>query len=160
MREVDNYVFFYGGIYSQWVPVSFREGDLKFNCAEQYMMYYKAILFGDMGNAEKIMKAAHPREQKQLGRMVKGFDNDKWEMFKYQIVYWGNYLKFTQNPEFAETLLKDHTNKIIVEGSATDRIWGVGLDWLDPRIEDPRNWNGLNLLGQAIMDVRKTLLNQ
>jgi len=159
-REVNEYVFFFGGIYSQWANSLIKEGDLKFNCAEQYMMYYKAILFGDLYNAEEIMKSSDPSEQKSIGRRIKGFNQDKWDIFKYQIVYWGNYLKFTQNSYFAKILLEDHKDKIIVEGSPTDKIWGVGIDWLDPRIDDPKNWQGENLLGKAIMDVRDTLLKE
>jgi predicted NAD-dependent protein-ADP-ribosyltransferase YbiA (DUF1768 family) len=44
-----------------------------------------------------------------------------------------------------------------VEASPTDRIWGVGLGPTDPRINDITQWNGLNLLGKALMSVREIL---
>nr|WP_281274574.1 NADAR domain-containing protein [Brevibacillus nitrificans] len=49
------------------------EAGITFNCAEQAMMYGKAVLFHDRKIAEKVLKAAEPREQKQLGRLVKNF---------------------------------------------------------------------------------------
>jgi ribA/ribD-fused uncharacterized protein len=160
MRETNTHVFFYGGLYSQWAPSTFREGYTEFNCAEQYMMYHKAMLFGDTSMAKRIMEERNPSVQKVLGRKVANFNYKKWADFKNQIVYWGNYYKFKQNPEFMKTLLEKHTDKIIVEGSPTDRIWGVGLDWDDPLIEDPNNCDGQNLLGKAIMKVRDTFKNE
>jgi ribA/ribD-fused uncharacterized protein len=124
------------------------------------MMYHKALLFGDTSMAKRIMETTDPSLQKALGRKVENFNYKKWADFKNQIVYWGNYHKFTQNPEFKKILLEEHGDKIIVEGSPTDRIWGVGLDWNDPLIEDPNNWQGQNLLGEAIMKVRDTLKNE
>ena len=159
-REVNEYVFFFGGIYSQWAPSPIKEGVVRYNCAEQYMMYHKAMLFGDLDAANRIIAETDPSEQKRRGRAIWNFNQNKWDMFKYQIVYWGNYLKFTQNSHFAKILLEDHKDKIIVEGSATDKIWGVGIDWLDPKIDDPKNWKGENLLGKAIMDVRDTLFKE
>jgi ribA/ribD-fused uncharacterized protein len=58
--------------------------------------------------------------------------------------------------------LKDYLintgNRIIVEASPVDRIWGVGLAADNPEIIDPNKWNGLNLLGYALMEVRDRLL--
>ena len=160
MNETNTHVYFYGSIYSQWAPCEFYEGDLKFNCSEQYMMYHKAIVFGDIKSANKIMATDDPSKQKAIGRKIKGFTDNKWNLFKKQIVYCGNYLKFTQNGYFKKTLLEDHKDKIIVEGSPTDKVWGVGLSCNDPAILDESNWNGENLLGKAIMDVRESLLNE
>jgi ribA/ribD-fused uncharacterized protein len=55
----------------------------------------------------------------------------------------------------ARSVLKGTGRRIIVEGSPKDRIWGVGIKWDDPRILDPKNWDGLNLLGVALGEVRE-----
>ncbi|WP_353572798.1 NADAR domain-containing protein [Candidatus Albibeggiatoa sp. nov. BB20] len=36
-------------------------------------------------------------------------------------------------------------------------MWGVGLAIDDPNIENPNYWQGLNLLGFALMEVREQL---
>jgi predicted NAD-dependent protein-ADP-ribosyltransferase YbiA (DUF1768 family) len=38
-----------------------------------------------------------------------------------------------------------------------DKIWGIGMGEEDPGIEDPSNWKGLNLLGQAITLVKQQI---
>ena len=38
-----------------------------------------------------------------------------------------------------------------------DRIWGIGLAADDPRAMHPEQWQGLNLLGFALMDARDAL---
>lgn len=37
------------------------------------------------------------------------------------------------------------------------RIWGIGIDENSPYLNDPFNWNGQNLLGFALMEVRHKL---
>jgi predicted NAD-dependent protein-ADP-ribosyltransferase YbiA (DUF1768 family) len=38
-----------------------------------------------------------------------------------------------------------------------DKIWGIGLKATDPAARKPKQWKGLNLLGIALMKVRKHL---
>ena len=67
-----------------------------------------------------------------------------------------NYLKFSQNEIFKQKLLETG-NRILVEASPVDKIWGVGLDENDENILDESKWKGQNLLGKALMEVRKML---
>lgn len=152
----DKYVFFWNGIYSQWLLSNFTIDGVTFNCCEQYMMYKKAKLFGDDEIAEQILLAKHPSDQKQLGRKVKNFDRDKWDEHCFAYVYQGNYAKFSQNEEIKNELLSTG-DRIIVEASPYDKIWGIKMGWGDDYIENPAHWRGLNLLGFAIMTVRKNL---
>jgi hypothetical protein len=131
---------------------------IEYNCCEQYMMHQKALTFGDTETAELIMKAKHPKDQKALGRQVKNFDKAKWDTVSIGIVYKGNYAKFSQNVELADELLATG-NKIMVEASPYDTIWGIGMGEKEPGINDPANWRGLNLLGWSIMLVRKELFS-
>ena len=108
MRILDNYLFFYGSIYSQWHPAKFVDPtlgklkpewkNLEFNCAEQFMMFHKALLFNDMNSLLNIMNSTNPGRQKQMGRKVKNFSHEEWDKIKFDVVRRGNYLKFTQNP--------------------------------------------------------------
>lgn len=152
----DKYVFFWGGICSQWYPSQFTINGEKFNCAEQYMMYKKALLFEDEDVANAIMRTFNPREQKALGRKVRGFDKDKWEEVCREYVYEANYAKFTQNPKLLEELMS-YGDREIVEASPEDKIWGIGLHETDERVHDKSKWQGTNWLGEAIMRAKEQI---
>ncbi len=155
----DKYIFFWGGVFSQWCPSKFVIDEVEYNCTEQFMMAKKALLFEDEESYKLIMYADNPRDQKAFGRRVKGFDKDKWEAVCREYVYEGNYAKFTQNPEMCEELFS--TGKLeIVEASPEDKIWGIGLHESDSRVHDKSKWEGTNWLGEAIMRVRKQLKDE
>ena len=154
--EKGGYIFFWGGPFSQWHKAKFKdEHNREFNCCEQYMMYCKAEVFGDTESMSKVMATSSPREQKGLGRQVKGFDHVTWDKIKYNIVYLGNYFKFSQN-EILWNLLDGTGEKPIAEASPWDSIWGIGLQVEDPMILNTSIW-GENLLGKALMEVREEL---
>lgn len=148
---------FYMGTFSQWHKSKFVIEGITFTHAEQYMMYGKAMLFGDTVTAQKILKATHPKEQKSLGRQVQNYDEAVWVKHREDVVYKGNYAKFTQNPKMLEELLT--TTGILVEASPYDRIWGIGRGLKDPLALDPKTWNGLNLLGFVLTKLREDLKN-
>jgi ribA/ribD-fused uncharacterized protein len=142
--------------FSQWYRCSFREGELQFNCAEQYMMHGKAMLFGDAATAHKILEADHPRQHKALGRKVKPFDDVVWRRERERIVTAGSRAKFSQNPELRELLLATR-GTTLVEASPFDKIWGIGLGAGDPRAQHPEQWKGQNLLGKILTALRDEL---
>jgi ribA/ribD-fused uncharacterized protein len=142
--------------FSQWHPSVFEWRGHRFLCAEQSMMYGKATLFGDEEIAARILQASTPKEHKALGRQVRGFEGSLWERERERIVYEGNHAKFTQNPALLAALLATAGTRL-VEASPLDRIWGVGLAEEDPRIQDPSQWRGLNLLGEVLTRLREDL---
>jgi ribA/ribD-fused uncharacterized protein len=152
----ESFVFFWGGNFSQWAKAPMEIDGVQYNCCEQHMMAEKARLFGDMAALATIMKTKNPKEQKAAGRKVKGFDTEKWNRVAREIVYRGNYAKFSQNPALL-TELAGTGDKIIVEASPSDAIWGIGLAADDPRARDRAQWRGTNWLGEAIMRVREQL---
>ena len=156
MRITDKHVFFWNGIYSQWHKAPMTIDGIEYNSCEQYMMHQKALLFDDEEIAELIMQEENPKEQKKFGRMIKGFDKALWDKNCLAIVYEGNLAKFSQNPELKAEMLSTG-NKIFVEASPLDHIWGIGLDEDAEGIDDPSYWLGLNLLGQALTLVKNQL---
>ena len=120
------------------------------------MMAEKARLFGDSETRAKILASDSPREHKALGRQVRGFDQALWERERLAIVIRGNLAKFGQDPDLRRALLATG-DRLMVEASPIDRIWGVGLRADDPRVHDPKSWRGLNLLGEALVAVRTQL---
>jgi ribA/ribD-fused uncharacterized protein len=158
LEKYSQYVFFYNGFLSNWADTPFldtRSGD-PYNCAEQYMMYKKALLFNDLDIAQKIMKKTFPGDQKALGRKIKNFNKEVWDNHARQIVYEGCFYKFTQN-EDAYNYLMETKGYYLVEASPTDTVWGVGLGGYDKEIEDPSNWQGTNWLGQVLTALREDL---
>ncbi|WP_250008835.1 NADAR family protein [Actinoplanes sp. M2I2] len=161
------YLFFWGhqaerdgsagaGCLSQWWPAGFDVQGREFATAEHYMMWRKAVLFGDDAMAGRILTAPHPQVAKTLGGRVSGFEQAVWHEHRYEIVVTGNRAKFGQHDELRDYLLGSG-DRVLVEASPLDRVWGIGLGRDDPAAADPRRWRGANLLGFALMDVRESL---
>ncbi|WP_433473999.1 NADAR family protein [Spirillospora sp. CA-142024] len=156
------FLFFWGhqtpgrGYLSQWWPSPFTVEGTVYATAEHYMMAEKARLFGDEETAAAIVAAAHPRRAKDLGRRVRDFDERIWQDNRAAIVTRGNEAKFAQNKDLRDYLLGTR-DRILVEASPLDRVWGIGLTADDPRAEDVTAWRGLNLLGFALMTARDSL---
>ena len=162
-----NYLFFWGhkplpngeigkSCFSQWWPAEFLIGDASYPTAEHFMMAEKARLFMDEESRAQILKAGSPKAAKQLGRQVKGFDQRIWEEARFRLVVEGNLAKFSQNNGLGEFLLETN-EKVLVEASPMDRIWGIGMAASNAQAEHPEQWRGLNLLGFALMEVRHRL---
>ncbi|HRC58076.1 MAG: NADAR family protein [Myxococcales bacterium] len=156
---MNRFTFFFteASPFSQWHRCVFTVGAHTYNCAEQYMMHGKALLFGDVAVAEQILKAAHPRTHKALGRKVTPYDEEIWRANRERIVLEGNRAKFTQSPDLLRALLATRRTEL-VEASPYDKIWGIGLAATDPRAQDPRKWRGHNLLGKILTSLREELL--
>ena len=166
-QERIDYVFFWGhrpqrdgsigaGCLSQWWPSAFTVDGVNFATAEHYMMWRKALLFGDDESARRILTASHPRQAKMLGRRVRDFDEQTWVAERYAIVVDAGVAKFGQSSELRDFLLGTG-RRVLVEASPTDRVWGIGLAATDERSADPARWRGLNLLGFALMEARERL---
>ena len=157
--ETDTYYFFWKHRLSQWHMVDFVVDGMTFCCTEQYMMYKKALLFDDKLTALKILATRNPRDHQTLGRSVKNFDQKIWDANKRQIVLEGNFHRFSQSKPCRE-LLFSTGNKILVEASPYDKVWGIGLAEADPLALNESTWRGQNLLGKVLTDVREILITK
>jgi hypothetical protein len=156
--ETETMVLFWQppAVFGQWTSSRFVVDGVTYGCAEQFMMAEKARLFGDEATRAKILATDSPRQHKALGREVAGFVQAVWDRECLEIVVRGNRAKFGQNPDLRAALLATG-DKLLVEASPLDRVWGVGLRADDPRIHDTSRWRGKNLLGEALMRVRAEL---
>lgn len=141
---------------SQWWPAAFEVDGQRYASAEHFMMAEKARLFGDEETRARIVEADGPDAAKKLGRRVRGFEESVLERERFAIVVAGNRAKFEQHPSLGAFLLGT-AERVLVEASPLDRIWGIGLGAEDPAARDPERWRGLNLLGFALMQVRDGL---
>jgi ribA/ribD-fused uncharacterized protein len=139
--------------FCQWQYSEFTSNQKVYTCAEQYMMAEKARVFADGGIAKQIMKTSDPKKMKALGRKVKNFKNEVWVAQRYSVVFNGNYYKFTQNENMRDILLATK-DRVLVEASPLDTVWGIGYSKDSTASSDPAAWRGLNLLEFALMEVR------
>jgi ribA/ribD-fused uncharacterized protein len=149
---------FWHGEFSQWFPSEFEYGGITFNCAEQFMMFYKAVFFDDHEIAAKILKSGNAQIQKKLGRKVKNFDVDEWSKVAKEIVYTGSEGKYTQNPELCSMLVATYP-ATLVEASPYDKIWGIGLGEDNPDAMNQTKWKGKNWLGFVLTELRNNIMN-
>ncbi|MBR9859421.1 NADAR family protein [bacterium] len=170
VREIESgqhfkFLFFWGhqehstpskASFSQWYPAQFSIDGNTYSTAEQWMMAEKARLFQDQEIYREILQTSNPGKAKDLGRKVKNFDQGVWEANRIQIVIKGNLAKFSQNKELKE-FLANTGDRVLVEASPVDYIWGIGLSQDEEAAQDPRKWQGPNLLGFALMEVREQL---
>jgi len=141
---------------SQWWPSPFTVDGVTYRTAEHWMMAGKARLFADAEAEHRIVAAGHPSQAKKAGRLVRGFDDAVWQRERFGIVVEGSVHKFAAHPELREFLLSTG-DRVLVEASPVDRIWGIGLTATDEAATDPERWRGPNLLGFALMEARERL---
>lgn len=144
------------GYLSNWYLSEFQEDSITFSSMEQYMMYRKACLFDDKFIANEILETSDVAQIKALGRKVSGYDDVLWSGMRQVIVYNGLLEKFKQN-EALRNLLLETGDAVLVECAVKDRIWGIGLSMADEDRFDMSKWKGQNLLGFALMEVRRRL---
>jgi len=158
MKTTEKMVLFWrtAEIYSNWHPAPFYVDGIRFANSEQYMMWAKARLFGDEKSAAAMLTVTDPKDLKAMGRRVQGYVEAVWERERMPMMVQGCYAKFSQNPAMRDALLATG-DRLLVEASPSDDIWGIGLEESDPRAQDPAQWQGRNLLGEALMQVRATL---
>ncbi|MFK7969670.1 MAG: NADAR family protein [Bacteroidia bacterium] len=162
------YIFFWGHTatreaiskhcFSQWFERDFIVDGINYPTAEHWMMAEKARLFGDEEVLEQILKSSKPGEAKDLGRRVRDFDNETWNAKRFDIVVQGNFHKFQQHDDLRNFLIQTN-ERVIVEASPVDVIWGIGIAEDSNDAMNPARWKGPNLLGFALMEVRHRMKN-
>ncbi|MFJ4062803.1 NADAR family protein [Streptomyces albogriseolus] len=141
---------------SQWWPSPFTVDGVEYATAEHWMMAAKARLFGDAEGERRVLAAGHPSEAKKAGRLVRGFDEGIWRRERFGIVVTGSEHKFAAHGGLRSFLLGTG-DRVLVEASPVDRVWGIGLAADDEAATDPARWRGPNLLGFALMEARRRL---
>lgn len=152
------YYFFWGGPFSNFSehPIEYR--GMTFKTAEHFLHWRKAMYFGDITMADKILNAQLPKNAKYLGRKVSGFRSIDWDAIKEDVMLEILRKKVEQNPEVKELLQKIGKDHYFVEASPFDRIWGIGYS-KDEALANKDNW-GENLLGQCWNEIYKQFFKE
>ena len=118
-------------VFSQWTLSPFTVDLVEYNCAEQFMMASKALLFGDDTTLSAILASDDPREQKRVGRHVRHFDHDFCQQECENSALRGNLAKFSHNEIMRLAFV--HTVPTPPRRSEPhDKLWGIGLSACDP----------------------------
>ncbi|WP_268892619.1 NADAR family protein [Nocardioides sp. AX2bis] len=141
---------------SQWWPAPFVVDGRRYATAEHWMMWRKAVLFGDADAAAQVLASDSPAEAKAVGRGVRGFESRTWVRHRWEVVVAGSVAKFGSDPALRDYLLSTG-DAVLVEASPDDLVWGTGLAAAHPDATVPARWPGLNLLGQALVEARSRL---
>lgn len=158
MRVIKGYVLFWKSFLGNWsrTPNGIEYDGHKFPTSEHVFMYIKAKLFGDLETAEKILNTDNPKEAKDLGRQVKGFNEQTWDARREGAMYDALMARARDDEKFRKAIVKyvaaDPLIKF-VEASPFDTIWGIGMSEDDPDIKDEKKWKGKNLLGKTMTRV-------
>ncbi|MCY8549413.1 NADAR family protein [Bacillus haynesii] len=158
MKLTDKFVFFWGAedVFSNFHYFPFEHQGASFKWSEQAVMYRKAKLFGAHKIASKILEANSPKECKALGRSRQiPFNEEVWLKNRERI--YKEVLKDKFSHPHAKIAILLTGNRMLVEASPYDKIWGIGLSESNPDAENPEKWKGLNLLGRVLMEVRSEL---
>ena len=142
--------------FSNWFACKFRADGRVFKSIEQYMMYEKALTFGDTEIAARVLDVTDPAEIKALGRQVKNYDDAHWNGRRQLVVYKGLLAKFSQNEALKQKLFATGS-ALLAECEPTDKIWGIGMGPDDDRRFDRSQWQGQNLLGYTLSEIREDL---
>lgn len=179
IKIYDKHVAFWGSFLSNFYPCTFvlnkpfdviytisdvdesERKDFVWKSSEQCFMAHKAHCFMDFKTLSDIMSTEDPKEAKKLGRKVKDYDDEIWSSLRKMIMKKVVFEKFSQNEELKSLLLSEEfRGKTFVEGSPFDKVWGVGMDWRNPDIDNEENWKGENLLGKVLTEIRDKFLEE
>ena len=157
-RETDKQIAFFRKYcpLSNHSPAPFQINENKYNCTEQMFLSEKCYSYGHKKAGDTIRRMTDPGMMVQEAKVCQGY-NEKWEEDMYNIMLTANLAKYTQNDNHRDFLMSTGTKRL-VEGSPYDTVWGVGMAFSDPRVDDKNNWRGDNLLGDVLMQTRRLLL--
>jgi ribA/ribD-fused uncharacterized protein len=130
------------GAFSNFAPYPITLGGERWPTSEHY---FQAQKFEDSAYRQKIRTANSPMVAARLGRDRTQKLRRDWESVKVDIMRAAVLAKFTQHEEL-RSLLHSTGEAKIVEHTENDAYWGDGGDG-----------SGKNMLGQILMQVRKSL---
>ena len=83
-------------VLSNFHACEFSEGDLFFNCVEQYYSYHKATFFEVDLAKKQIMEFTDPVQMKRI--KIKGFTQDEWKHISTKVMQRAIALKMHSKP--------------------------------------------------------------
>ena len=152
-QDSDTLVYGQYSPFSDLHPAPFTVDGERFSSAAQYIMYHKALLFGDEETAEQILRSRDLEEIISL--KVYGLKVEKWRQHAEKSIRDAYFYKFNQNPKLKYLLLR--TEDLHLGEAQTDTFYGTGVTFDKTEALDRNHWIGENMAGKALMMTRDTL---
>ena len=144
------------GFLNNWWKSDFVLEGVKFSSVEQCIMYRKCLLFGDTASAKQVLLTDDTAMQQKIARHANGYNDTVWSGMRQVILMRALVEKFAQN-EHLYNALQNTGDAYLVECANTDKIWACGLGLNKKERKDISKWDGSNILGFALMEVRRML---
>ena len=144
-------------IYSRTHRAPFTVGVTQYSSVWQYYNFRKAITFEDEKIATFIIENDDHYIQDQLVDMLKKYTRTAWLLLCHDVIFEAYYAKFTQHPDLRSQLFETR-EKLLVEVSPYDSVWGNGLAYDDICNGDINSWLGGNWCGYVLTQVRESLM--
>ena len=139
--KTDSVIFFYDSYLSNFFRVNFMINGINYLSVEQYYQYQKAKLVNNEEIASKILTSVYPKEQHQLGKLLKT-EGTQWNLkLKKQIMETAVFAKFDKNADLKSDLLSTG-NKMIAECNPHVQMWSCGLSLQTAQASDVSKWKG------------------
>ena len=142
---------------SNFYPCKFRYNGEDFTSSEQFIQLTKAKRFPGNEYLQNQIKSTHdPNKIKNLGHRVRNFSEQVWRAEAVKLLYPGLEAKF-RTCETARKFLLNTGDRLIVEASQSDTLFGVGQAVTSASILNPDTFVGKNIQGSMLMTIRDSI---
>ena len=122
-------------------------------CRQQYIKHQEALLYADQETAETILQATDPDEIVRIE--IEGDGKKKWDWHKRGFLFEAAAHQFSYNSDLKELLLD--TGDLYLGHAAFNRLVGTGVEFESVLALNTKRWNGSNLCGRVLMQIRDSL---
>jgi ribA/ribD-fused uncharacterized protein len=133
--------------------------NLVFNSATQYIAYAKAEQFRDRPLMKTILESDDSEQCYIMSQKIKGYLPEIYDMM---IGIWLRDVinaKFTQKKDLQDALLATIGTTLALADTRSNH-WGIGLNIDNPLSDKRIFWNGKNILGELLTELRVKLMNE
>ena len=161
MTEKEVFTFFHrrNSEFSMFYPCQIVVENMTFNSASQYMAYAKAEEFRDRQLMAKIMEVKDISKYRELSQQVEYFYRPVYAMMVGRWLRTVLEAKFTQNPDLQAALFATKGTTIALATNENKR-WDIGLKQDDPLAQKRATWQGQNILGELLTELRVKLMEE
>jgi len=155
-QKSTNNVIAFAGRYSplsNLYPTTLEVDGLTYTSSEHCYQHKKCIAAGNTSAAAAVLLSVEPEDAMVAGSTVK--PSQEW-IQKEGLGIMKQALKAKFHPQHMKAKLTACGKRLIVEATRS-RIWGIGQPFTSPNVLQPDTYNGQNLLGTLLMELRDEL---